>query len=88
MDRKAQIVKKYIDEMDYYALLAGGAPSDEFDLESREIAERINLDSSTEEIAAMIADTMNMAFGEKNSAEVFTDTAEKIRSALHAILKS
>ncbi len=86
LNTKAQIVKKYIDEMDYYALLAGGAPSDEFDRESREIAERIDLNCSTEEIAAIIADIMNKAFDENDSADVFADIAGKIRLALQSTM--
>ena len=31
MSDKFLVIKKYIDEMDYYTLLASGAPSDEFD---------------------------------------------------------
>lgn len=35
MSNRFHIVKKYIDQMDYYGLLAGGAPFDEFDIESK-----------------------------------------------------
>ena len=31
---KYSIVKKHVDEMDYYSLLLNGAPDDEFDPES------------------------------------------------------
>ena len=41
MADRFHIVKKYIDQMDYYDLLASGAPSDEFDIESKEISARI-----------------------------------------------
>ncbi len=44
MSNRFHIVKKYIDQMDYYALLASGAPSDEFDIESRGISARIRDD--------------------------------------------
>jgi hypothetical protein len=36
-----EIVKKYIDEYDYYDLLACGAPNDEFDRYSRKFANTI-----------------------------------------------
>ncbi len=42
MSNRFHIVKKYIDQTDYYALLASGAPSDEFDIESKEISARIS----------------------------------------------
>ena len=35
------IVKKHIDKMDYFDLLASGAPLDEFDIESKEISARV-----------------------------------------------
>lgn len=46
MSDKFSTVKKYIDQMDYYALLAGGAPSDEFDMESKEISAGIRYEHS------------------------------------------
>lgn len=39
MSRMFEIVKKYIDEYDYYKLLYSGAPDDEFDDYSQMIAE-------------------------------------------------
>jgi len=36
---KYQLVKKAIDKLDVYGLLEGGAPDDEFDSESKEIAD-------------------------------------------------
>ena len=61
------IVKKYIDRMDYYALLAGGAPNDEFDGESREISTRIHSEQSVQEIATTIAEAFNAAFNEHDN---------------------
>ena len=44
-----EIVKKYIDEYDYYDLLACGAPNDEFDSYSRKFANTITEKDSIED---------------------------------------
>ena len=46
MSDKFLVIKKYIDQMDYYDLLASGAPSDEFDIESKEISARVQYNHS------------------------------------------
>ena len=74
------IVKKYIDQMDYYDLLASGAPSDEFDIESKEISARIRYDHSVQEIAAIIALVFNEYFDEHDDATVFLTVAEQIKN--------
>ena len=76
------VVKRFIDQMDYYALLAGGAPSDEFDIESKKISEVIRCDHSAQEIASIIASVFNKQFGEHNDASVFLSVAERIKSEL------
>ena len=76
------VVKKFIDQMDYYALLAGGSPSDEFDLESRMISEMLQYDHSAQEIANIIASVFNKQFGEHDDASVFLSVAERIKSEL------
>ena len=55
---KFKVVKKYIDEFDYYSLLEGGAPQDEFDSYSRELAGLITENDSVEDIALRIAETL------------------------------
>ena len=82
MSDKFRIVKKYIDHMDYYALLAGGSPSDEFDLESKMISEMLQYDHSAREIANIIASVFNKQFGEHDDASVFLSVAERIKSEL------
>jgi len=57
-----ETVKKYIDEKDPMRLLAMGAPDDEYDIESRKIAERITMQMSFEEIANIIANVINKSF--------------------------
>lgn len=59
---KFLIIKKFIDRMDYYALLACGAPSDEFDNESMEISAKVHFDHSVQDIADIIASVFNAAF--------------------------
>ena len=79
---KFLVVKKYIDQMDYYALLAEGSPSDEFDIESRMISEMLQYDHSAQEIANIIASVFNKEFGEHDDASVFLSVAERIKSEL------
>lgn len=80
---KYSIIKKYIDEYDYYSLLECGAPHDEFDSYSCEFAEIIQEDSTIEEIANIIANRMDKAFGNEVSAEKFIKTARKIKNDLN-----
>ena len=82
MSDKFRIVKKYIDQMDYYALLAEGSPSDEFDIESRMMSEMLQYDHSAQEIANIIASVFNKQFGEHDDASVFLSVAERIKSEL------
>ena len=76
------IVKRHIDEMDYYGLLAGGAPADEFDIESRAISEKIHIEQSVVEIAEIIAKVFNAQFNEQDDLAVFLPVAEKIKKDL------
>ena len=80
---KFEIIKKYIDEYDYYGLLAGHAPNDEFDSYSQMFADTITEYDSAEDIARLIAETMDKAFAEKINPEKFIDTARNIRKALY-----
>ena len=79
---KFLIVKKYIDQMDYYALLASGAPSDEFDMESKEISTRIRYEHSAQDIAEIIASVFNEYFDEHDDTTVFMPVAEQIKNEL------
>ena len=47
MNSKIKIVKKYVDEYDYYGLLRDGAPDDEFISEALRMIDRISKDSTT-----------------------------------------
>ncbi len=58
------IVKKYVDKYDFYGLLALGAPSDEYDNESRKISGLICHESTTEEIACAFYKVMHWSFGD------------------------
>ena len=79
---KYEVIKKYIDEFDYYSLLEGGAPNDEFDSYSRKFAETITENDSVEDIAMLIAETIDKAFGEDVKPEKFLEIAQKIKNAL------
>lgn len=82
MDRY-YIIKKYIDEFDYFSLLKNGAPDDEFDSYSRELAEQIQENDTEEKIADMIANRLDTAFGNEVHPEKFMEVAKKIKSALN-----
>lgn len=76
------IVKSVIDRFDLYGLSEGGAPEDEFDEESREIANRISKDRTPEQIAVVIADVFNKAFDLCDSPDIFIKPAKKIKVLL------
>ena len=82
VSNKFLVVKKYIDQMDYYGLLASGAPSDEFDIETKEISARINDDHSALDIAVIIASVLNDYFDEHDDAAAFLSVAEQIINEL------
>ena len=79
-----KIVKKEIDEWNPYKLLPD-APSDEFDPESKEIADKITAVLSKTEISEIIATVFYKAFGEDEEFTVDScmDTAEKIWNSIH-----
>lgn len=83
MNNKFRIVKKYIDEYDYYALLQEGAPDDEFVSEALRISNGISEDSTTEQIATTIANVFHCAFGNEEKPEQYLTVAQKIWSELH-----
>lgn len=77
------IIKKSIDKFDAKGLLDMGAPADEYDIESRDIASKINKDSSVDEIADICSEVFTHWFctknsGEKFTKEDFTETAREI----------
>lgn len=82
MSDRFHIVKKYIDKMDYFDLLASGAPSDEFDIESNKISTRVRCEHSIQEIAEIIALIFNEYFDEHDSAMKFLSVAEQIKNEL------
>lgn len=75
------IVKKAIDELNPYGLLPE-APNDEFDSESRRIAEKINKNSTVEEIAEIISEVLSKAFDANFRAKNCMPTAEKIYKSI------
>ena len=76
------IVKRHIDKMDFYGLLADGAPQDEYDIETEMIARAIRADMSAEEITGIIANIFNAQFSTNRPLSEFTPTAEGIKSEL------
>ncbi len=82
------IVKKHIDEMDYLHLLESGAPDDEFDLESKMIANEITDSSTIQGIACIIKEVFNDTFDDKNQPNMFMDCAKKIHDDIHDILRN
>ena len=82
MSNRFHVVKKYIDQMDYYGLLASGAPSNEFDIESKEISARISDDHSVQDIAVIIASVFNDHFDEHDDVTAFLSVAEQDRKSV------
>lgn len=82
---KYDIVKKHIDEYDYYNLLACHAPSDEFDSYSHKLAQIITENDTVEHIATLLADTLDKAFGEDVNPVRYMETAQKIKTDLNGI---
>ena len=80
---KFDVIKKYIDEFDYYGLLASCAPNDEFDSYSHKFADVISENCTVEEIARIIAETMDKAFAEEINPEKFMETARLNRTELY-----
>ena len=64
-------------------MLACGAPNDEFDSYSRKFADVITENDTVEDIAVLIAETMDKAFAEEIRPEKFIGTAKRIRKALY-----
>ena len=83
-NQKFKIIKKYIDEYDYYSLLKHGAPNDEFDSYSRVLAEKISAKDSVESIAESIAILLDKAFSAEVNYEKYMIVAEKIRNDISA----
>ena len=73
-----QIVKAVIDEMDAAYLRRDGAPDDEYDLESYEIAKRIDESSGVDEIEAAIENVWLQYFGNYSRLKDYKVYAEKI----------
>jgi len=67
---KYNIIKEHIDSIDYYSLLSGGAPNDEFDSESRAIAGLISTESTADDIANIITNVFEKAFGNTENAKI------------------
>ena len=76
------VVKSVIDELDVYGLLEGGAPSDEFDIESKEISHRISKSHSSEKIASVIAKVLNKYFDLHSQPSEYIKAATKIKELL------
>ena len=76
------IVRRHIDKMDFYGLLADGAPSDEFEIEAEMVARAIRPDMSADEITLIIANIFNEQFSTSHPLSEFAPTAEGIKSEL------
>ena len=82
------IVKTVIDKQDQMKLLREGAPADEYDSESDEIAAQITLDMTATEIARCITEVMNESFSEDDSESVYADAGAEIRRVLDSMLQA
>ena len=78
-----QEVKKQVDAIDVYGLLAIGSPGDEFDIESEMITARLRIGMTPYSIAEIIAEVMNKQFDKNFGAIDFISYAEKIEKVLN-----
>lgn len=76
------IVKSVIDELDLYGLLESGAPSDEYDIESREISHRVSKNRTPEAIASVVAEVFNKYFDLLSQPSEYIKPATKIKELL------
>ena len=76
------IVKSVIDELDLFGLLKGRAPSDEYDIESRNISHRISKNRTPEEIAYVIAEEFNKYYDLHSQPSEYIKPATKIKELL------
>ena len=76
------IIKKAIDKKDVLGLLEMGTPDDEYDIESRDIASKINTNSSVDEIADVCSSVFTSWFcaDSRFSTENFTEVAQEIKN--------
>lgn len=76
------IVKEAIDSQDALGLLDMGAPKNEYDYESREIASKISKENSIDEIAAICSSVFTRQFYESSRFEMenFVEVAMEIKS--------
>lgn len=82
---KFSVVKRHIDKMDYYGLLASDAPTDEYDSESKLISNSITDSSTIQEIASVIVGVFNRQFNDNLKSYCVMGCAEKIYCDLHEI---
>ena len=78
-----RIVKQHVDAYDYDALLAQGAPEDEFDDISRRITAGLTPGMSVPEIAVLMAGVIKADFGDPVNPGDFMQAAGKLHQALH-----
>lgn len=81
------LVKKVIDEFDFYTLFPGiDAPDSEYDLESRSIAEKIQYGMTDKDIAVIIKDVFDYYFDAQYSVNVYMEPAKQIHSYINQYL--
>ena len=82
-DKLFQVVKQQIDALDLFGLLDGGAPKDEFDMESAMVVARLRKGMTSLSIAKIIAQVMNEQFDGHFKDNEFIDYAERIEKVLN-----
>lgn len=80
--RLYKLVKKCIDRWDPMSLLASGCPKDEYNPESKMISERIDEESSVQEIGKVISDIMSKQFGSVFDLDACIDVAKDIYDSI------
>lgn len=73
-----EIVKKHIDKADFMGFLEMGAPSDEYNIESKMIISKISAQSNANDIASIIAEVFYEMFGKRENARFYLPVAQSI----------
>lgn len=72
------IVAKHINKWDSWGLLAGGAPLDEYDIETQRIVNSLPLIKNQMNLAHTIKEVFDKAFGEEHDLENCFNVAKDI----------
>ena len=80
-----ETVKALIDKADFMGLLEMGAPSDEYDIESKMITSKITEQSNANDIASIIAEVFYEMFGQREDESFYLPVAQSIYEDISSV---